>query len=183
MLRKIFLFVAALALSSVAFAEAANQSPAPASASMSASANVMAVKNVDHLEKMTNEIRVRAADVEMTKRGQTSTEVKMEIMNHNKQAMTLIAATSPAARVVQLHDFANQDGHQMMQQIHQVEIPAQADENLSFTGVHVMLIDLVKPLHAGEMVPITLAFSDGSQVMVKAKVVKAMKPHQMKHKK
>lgn len=176
MLKKIFLFIAALGLSSFAFAETANHTPEQAPAQ----ANVMAAKHVDHSKKMTNDILVHAADVEMTKRGQTSTEVKMEIINHNKQALTLVAASSPAAHTVELHEFTREDGHEVMRQIHQIKIPAHGDEKLSFSGFHVMLINLVKPLHAGEMVPVILSFSDGSKVTVKAKVVKEGKKHHEK---
>ena len=45
-----------------------------------------------------------------------------------------------------------------------------SDDNLQKNGFHVMLIGIKSPLEINQIIPITLTFSDGSDMLVNAKV-------------
>ncbi len=127
-----------------------------------------------------SDISVKAATVDATDMGplgqanpapnQISTEVKMDIINNSKQNALLVAATSPVAQKVQLHTFVRKDGKAVMEQIAHVDIKAHTADDLSFQGVHVMLIGLSAPVTQGQQIPVTLIFADGSHLNVNAVV-------------
>lgn len=137
--------------------------------------------NVDNISTVASNINVKKAKVEIAKMGpmgqkvkksgEISTEVKMDIINSGNQKATLIAATSPVAQKIQLHHFIEQDGKAVMQQINQIVIKARSEDDLSFQGIHIMLMGLKTKLAKGQRIPLTLIFSDGSYLEVTAKAV------------
>jgi periplasmic copper chaperone A len=86
----------------------------------------------------------------------------------------LVSATSPAAKIVEVHEMTMKDNVMSMRAIDALPLPAGQVVELKPGGYHVMLIDLVKPLGKGEKVPVTLTVvgKDGkkSSVEVKAEV-------------
>lgn len=71
-------------------------------------------------------------------------------------AAKLVAARSPAAAIVELHTMSMHDGVMEMRQVEDIALPAKHTIHLAPGGYHVMLINLKKPLKAGEKVPLTL---------------------------
>jgi copper(I)-binding protein len=57
-----------------------------------------------------------------------------------------------------------------MREVSGIDIPADGDVVLEPGGFHIMLIDLVAPLAAGEVVPITLTFEKAGVIEVQATV-------------
>ena len=57
-----------------------------------------------------------------------------------------------------------------MKPITKVDVPAGATVQLKPGGFHIMLVDLVKPLAAGDTVPLTLTFEKAGTKTVDAKV-------------
>ena len=129
---------------------------------------------------MANQITIKAAKVETKTMGPNcqavsstrpiSTEAKMEIINKGTEAVTIVSAKSPAAEKTQLHTFVKVNGIEQMKAISDIIIPAQKDKNLSFNGLHVMLIGLKEKLRVGQEIPISLIFSDGSHLNFDASV-------------
>jgi len=74
------------------------------------------------------------------------------------QDARLVSASSPVAGVVEIHEMKMQDGVMRMRPIAALELPANQHVELKPGGYHVMLMDLKKPLAAGESVPLTLTF-------------------------
>ena len=72
----------------------------------------------------------------------------------------LIAATSPAANVVEIHEMVMDDNIMKMRQIPGLDIVPGRVLALKPGGYHVMLIELKQQLKGGDMVPITLVFED-----------------------
>ena len=91
----------------------------------------------------------------------------LTIANSSKDADRLIGGTSPAAARVEVHEM-KMDGNvmQMRQLKDGLEIPAEGSAELSPGGLHLMLIDIAKPLKEGEMVPVTLEFAKAGKVDV-----------------
>jgi copper(I)-binding protein len=85
--------------------------------------------------------------------------------------VTLVNAASPAANIVEVHEMRMKDNVMYMRAIDEVPLPAGKAVELKPGGYHVMLIDLVKPLAAGEKVPVTLTVvgKDGRKTTVEVK--------------
>lgn len=96
--------------------------------------------------------------------------VFMTIESRRTADASIVSASSPAARVVELHEMAMQGDVMRMRKVEQIAVPAGGRVELKPGGLHVMLIDLVKPLAAGETVSLTLKLADGTEIAVSAPV-------------
>ena len=76
------------------------------------------------------------------------------------EPLRLVAASSPAAGVVEIHEMALVDQVMKMRAIAALDLPAGRPVALEPGGYHVMLLELKAPIKAGEAVPITLVFED-----------------------
>jgi periplasmic copper chaperone A len=68
----------------------------------------------------------------------------------------LVSVSSTAVPVVEIHEMSMQDGVMKMRQIPGLALPAGKPVELKPGGYHLMLMDLKKPLAAGERLPLTL---------------------------
>lgn len=82
----------------------------------------------------------------------------MHIENHSEQADRLISAESSIAEVTELHAHIHEGDVMRMVKVDTIDVPAHGQLTLEPGGYHVMLIDLKKPLVAGETLPLTLQF-------------------------
>jgi copper(I)-binding protein len=74
------------------------------------------------------------------------------------QGLSLVEVRSNAARLTELHEMIVADNIMKMRAVPGLDLPAGKLVELRPGSYHVMLIDLVKPLAAGDKVPITLVF-------------------------
>jgi copper(I)-binding protein len=90
----------------------------------------------------------------------------------SKSDVRLVAAASPAAKIVEVHEMALVDNVMRMRQVPAIPVAPGNPVELRPGGFHIMLIDLVKPLERGASVPLTLTFEhrDGRREEVKVKV-------------
>ncbi len=72
----------------------------------------------------------------------------------------LVAASSPAARTMEVHEMKHEQGVMKMRAIDRLPLPAGKAVELAPGGYHLMLFDLSTRLEAGAIVPITLVFED-----------------------
>ena len=132
-------------------------------------------------ESVADKVGVEDPYVRAVPPGQPNSASFMLLHNHDNQDHALVAAGSPAAKVVELHTHNLVDGMMQMRPVEQVELPAGATTSLKPGGLHVMLIGLQQSLVPGESIPLTLEFEDGSQMEVSAPVRKLqMHMHQMR---
>lgn len=82
----------------------------------------------------------------------------MTIDNHRDQADRLIGAQSPIAEFAELHAHIHVGDVMRMVKVDAIDLPAHGQLTLKPGGHHVMLINLNKPLVAGETLPLTLQF-------------------------
>ena len=100
----------------------------------------------------------------------------------------LVAAQSPVAGVVEIHEMAMEKDIMKMRKIPGLDLAAGRTMELKPGGYHVMLMDLKQQLKAGEQAKIMLTFEDAKQqrftqqieVPIKA-MAPAMMPHQNQH--
>lgn len=88
----------------------------------------------------------------------------------------LVAASTPSAEVVELHEMTMGTGDVM--QMRPVEggiaVAANNFAQLKPGGLHIMLINLVEPLLAGEMIELTLTFENAGDLVVTLPIKEAM---------
>jgi copper(I)-binding protein len=104
--------------------------------------------------------------------GQSATGAFMQLTATSDLA--LVAAASPVAKVVEIHEMRMEGGMMKMSAVERLPLPANKRVELKPGGYHVMLMGLAQPLKEGEAVPITLTFADAAgkkqSVEVKAPV-------------
>lgn len=90
----------------------------------------------------------------------------MTIENNTAVLDRLVSATSPVARVVELHTHMMDGGVMRMRPVQAIEVNPGEPAVLRPGGLHIMLIDLARPLRAGETIPLTLRFEKAGEVTV-----------------
>jgi len=72
------------------------------------------------------------------------------------KATRLLAASTPAAGRVEIHQMEMQGQTMRMHAVDGIDLPAGQAVNLASGGYHIMLLDLKRQLKEGEQVPMTL---------------------------
>ena len=95
----------------------------------------------------------------------------LTIVNSGSEADRLIAAATPVAGEVQLHEMKmDGDVMKMAQLPDGIEIPAGATVTLAPGGLHLMFMQLKEPLVEGTRVPVTLTFEKAGTVEVEVEI-------------
>lgn len=96
----------------------------------------------------------------------------------------LVAASSPVAGVVEIHEMSLEQGVMKMRAIAGLDLPAGKTVELKPGGYHVMLMDLKAPVTAEQQVPLTLVFETpgGQREQVELKTpARALNATAMRH--
>ena len=111
-------------------------------------------------------VEVKDAWARATVQGQKATGAFMKITA--KESATLVAASSPVAGVVEVHEM-KMDGDVMKMRALEsgLALPAGKAVELKPGGYHVMLMDLKLPLKKDTTIPLTLTFKDAKGVQTK----------------
>jgi copper(I)-binding protein len=95
----------------------------------------------------------------------------LSITNNGTKDDQLLAATTPLAGAVELHEMSMSGGMMQMRALPDgLSVPAGKTVELASGGTHLMLTDLKRPLVAGEKVPLTLRFRDAGEIAVELEV-------------
>ena len=90
--------------------------------------------------------------------------------NVGPRADSLIAVSSPIARKVEIHESRTVQGMVQMRAVTSVECAPGATVKIEPGGLHVMLLDLSRPLAAGTEFPLSLRFRDAGVLTVQVRV-------------
>jgi hypothetical protein len=85
----------------------------------------------------------------------------------------LIGVRSRAAKTAEVHEMSHAGGVMKMRKVEALDLPANRVVKLEPGGLHVMLLDIGKPLKPGERVPLTLIVEQAGkrvEVQVNAEV-------------
>jgi copper(I)-binding protein len=105
------------------------------------------------------DVTVHDAWARATVPGQKSSGAFMELTSTTDT--TLVAARSPVAGIVEIHEMAMSDNMTMrMRQVTGIPLPAGKPVALKPGGYHVMLMDLKDTLQAGKKIKLTLVMRD-----------------------
>jgi copper(I)-binding protein len=120
--------------------------------------------------------QVAVADpwVRGTVAGQRATGAFMKLTPAADQK--LVAAASPVAKIVEIHEMAMDGGVMKMRAIPKLDLPAGKATELKPGGYHVMLMALDRTLAEGEIVPITLTFEDAAGKRQTVEIKAPVKP-------
>lgn len=123
-------------------------------------------------------IRVEGAYVREVPPVMTNSAAYMTLHNDSDAPVALVRGTSTASKVVELHTHSRVDGMMQMHSVEKIVIPAKGSTELKPMGLHVMLIGLKAPLHAGDVTQLALMFDNDEEVHLEAPVrkVQLMKP-------
>lgn len=119
--------------------------------------------------------------VRATVAGQPSTGAFMHITSSTDSK--LVEVRSAAAKTVQIHESKMQNDVMSMQPVTSVALPAGKSVAIEPEGYHVMLIDLVNQVKAGDQVPLTLIVEDSKgvkehiEVKAEARALNSMPRH------
>ncbi|HID46567.1 MAG TPA: copper chaperone PCu(A)C [Chromatiaceae bacterium] len=102
--------------------------------------------------------------------GLTTSAGFLGMKNTGDKAHRLVAAESSNTGMVELHTHINDNGVMRMRPVEDIPVAAGATTTLQPGGLHLMLMMIKKPLKAGEKMPITLIFEDGSKKDIEAEV-------------
>lgn len=93
-----------------------------------------------------------------------------EITDKGAAGDKLIGAKSDVAERVELHNHIHEDGVMKMRRVDAVEVPAGETVTLNPGGFHLMLMNLKRPLKAGDELKLTLVFEKAGEIEVTASV-------------
>lgn len=105
----------------------------------------------------------------------------MEITNRGTAADRLLAARSPVASTVELHNHIMDGNVMRMREVAAIDLPAGASVDLKPGGLHVMLFGLQRQLKEGESFPLTLRFEKAGEIVVEVTVEKLAGPGHDQH--
>jgi periplasmic copper chaperone A len=115
-------------------------------------------------------LRIEHAYARPTPPGARTAAAYFTIRNTGATADRLVRAASPAARSVELHNMTMDGNVMRMRAVPGIDVPPNASVALASGGYHAMLVDLVKPLAAGDRVPLALEFEKAGRIDVVAAV-------------
>ena len=104
--------------------------------------------------------------------GQSSSAAFMTLRNASNTNHAVVSAESAAAGIVELHTHRMDGGMMRMRQVERIDLPARGTTVLKPGGLHVMLMRVEGTLKAGDEVPLTLVFEDGSRKEIQVPVRK-----------
>ncbi|MBW8329529.1 MAG: copper chaperone PCu(A)C [Thiobacillus sp.] len=96
----------------------------------------------------------------------------------------LIGASSPAVPRVEVHEMKMDGDVMRMREVQSVDLPKGKTVSLEPGGFHIMLMNLSKPIAAGDVIPLTLVVESGGKrqnVEVKAEARSPMGGGTMQH--
>jgi copper(I)-binding protein len=94
----------------------------------------------------------------------------LSITNNGKDADVLIAASTPAAARVEMHQTTITDGIARMRPLGELVIEPGSTVKIEPGGIHLMLVDLKAPLEAGKPVPLELTFRRAGRITLRLAV-------------
>jgi periplasmic copper chaperone A len=107
-------------------------------------------------------VKVEGGWARATVQGQKATGAFMKLTA--PQASQLVAVSTPAAGVAEIHEMKMDGGVMKMRALPALDLPANQAVALQPGGYHVMLMDLKAPLMKDSTVALTLTFKDAKGV-------------------
>lgn len=135
---------------------------------------VVAAASLSSASVYAGDIQIEKARVRATAPGQETAMVDLQVTS--KQAASLVGASTPAAKSVELHRMTHDDGVMKMREVPAIQLPAGQVVDLGEAGFHLMLIGLKAPIKEGATLPLTLTFQLANKKTLKLETAAEVKP-------
>ncbi|RJG03552.1 copper chaperone PCu(A)C [Noviherbaspirillum sedimenti] len=116
-----------------------------------------------------------------TRPGQPGAAAYINIENRGSTADRLVGASSPVAGTTEIHVMTMNGNVMKMREVGEIAIDSGATVVMRpGEGYHIMLLNLKKPLKAGERFPLTLRFEKAGKVKVSVEIsdqISGVNPH------
>lgn len=122
----------------------------------------------------TQQLEVSGAYAKEVPPNSPSSAIFLTIHNPQPETRYLLSASTPAAKVTELHTHGMVDGVMKMRKLDRIEIVPKGETRLKPHGLHIMLFELEKPLTEGMTIPLTLTFDTGRSMALTVPVKKMM---------
>lgn len=109
-------------------------------------------------------IRFENAWARVAEVGNSAAYVK--IINIGREEDRLVGAQTDVCKIVELHTHVKEGGVYKMRPIKEINIPAKQAVELKEGGLHIMLLNIVKPLKEKEKIKIILTFEKSGQIPI-----------------
>jgi len=111
-------------------------------------------------QALASEVSISDAWTKASAPGQGSATVSLRITS--KKDAQIIAVSTTASRSAEIHSMIHENGMMKMRALDSLELKANQEVILGHGGMHLMLVDLIKPLVTGEQIPLllTVQFAD-----------------------
>lgn len=131
---------------------------------------MLAVEAAHAQDYTLKQLRIEHPSARPTPPGARTGGAYFTIENTGRESDRLVRIGSPAATSVELHSMTMAGNVMKMRAVNGLDIPPGKKVALGASGYHVMLIDLKRPLAAGDQVPLTLTFEKAGTIDVIAYV-------------
>jgi copper(I)-binding protein len=130
-------------------------------------------------QAVAGEVSISDAWARATAPGQDSAAVALHITS--QRDASIVAVSSADARTVEIHSMTHENGMMKMRAMDVFPLKAKQEVALGSDGNHIMLVDLKKPLNAGDSVSLTLTLQFADKRKEKVEVKVAVKPMTEQH--
>ena len=127
-------------------------------------------------------VEVSGAWARATMPGQKVAGVYMQLRS-DVQAR-LVGVKTDAAKTAEVHQMSHEGGVMRMRRLESLDLPTGKTVTLAPGGYHLMLLDILRPLKAGERVSVTLVLDEGGkrvELPVQAEVRSVMEEGEHSH--
>jgi copper(I)-binding protein len=128
------------------------------------------------------ELEVSGAWARATMPGQKVAGVYMQLRSDVQSR--LVGVKTDAAKTAEVHQMSHEGGVMRMRRLESLDLPAGKTVTLEPGGYHLMLLDILRPLKAGDRVSVTLVLDEGGkrvELPVQAEVRSVMKEEEHGH--
>jgi len=94
----------------------------------------------------------------------------MKIVNRGDTDDRLIGVRTPVSQYAEIHRMIMEQGMMKMRKMDYLEVPAGKEVQLKPGGIHIMLIDLKKPLKKGQKIEVEMIFEKSGKITLKVPV-------------
>lgn len=104
--------------------------------------------------------------------GSNVTASYMTLRNTSNKAITLQKVSSTVSDRIEIHEHSMADGIMRMREVGEITIKANSTVVLQPSGLHLMIFSLKQPIKEKSVMPLTLYFSNDTEVKIQLPVLK-----------
>jgi len=119
-----------------------------------------------------NTITVNDGYVKASIPGSDVTASYMTLSNTSNKTITLQKVSSTVSDRIEIHEHSMADGIMRMREVGEITINANSEVVLQPSGLHLMIFSLKQPIKEKSIMPLTLYFSNDTEVKIQLPVLK-----------